>query len=197
MDSRHLQKLGLLEAMLFTTHEPLSMNELEKNLRMRKEDIEALLDMLKQKYSSGESGISLSEIGGCRLVVKSDYVPKVSHLTPHADLSRGLLRVLAIIAYHEPISQSDIVKVVGNRTYEYVKQLEGHGLIKWEKKSRTKILTTTPSFEEYFGTRRADLKKSIADDDKVIVKEQAEELKEHEQAAKKQQPSKNDQTSSQ
>lgn len=157
--------------MLFTTHDPMSMNELEKNLRMRKDDIEKLLELLKQKYCANESGIALSEMGGFRLVVKSDYVQKVSHLTPHADLSRGLLRVLAIIAYHEPISQSDIVKVVGNRTYVYVKQLEEHGLIKTERKSRTKVLATTPQFEEYFGTRRDDLKKTIADDDKKLVKE--------------------------
>lgn len=177
MDNRHLQKLGLLEAMLFTTHEPMNMSELEKNLHMRKEDIEKLLEMLKQKYCSNDSGISLSDMGGYRLVVKGDYVQKVSHLTPHADLSRGLLRVLAIIAYHEPISQSDIVKVIGNRTYDYVKNLEDHGLIKTERKSRTKILSTTPQFEEYFGTRREDLKKVIEDGDKVIVKEKIEDKK--------------------
>src|SRR3989339_322861 len=74
-------------------------------------------------------------------IVKSEYVDKVSHLTPHADLSRGLLRVLSIISYHEPVSQSDIVKVVGNRTYEYVKELESRGLVKSEKKSRTRMLS--------------------------------------------------------
>ncbi len=85
----------------------------------------------------------------------------MSELTPHADLSRGLLRVLSIIAYHEPISQSDIVKVIGNRTYDYIKELEEKGLVKTEKKSRTKLISTTPHFEEYFGAKKHEIKKEF------------------------------------
>jgi segregation and condensation protein B len=154
-----MKKLALLEAVLFTTAEPLSIEDLEKNLKLKKEDIELLLNDLRKKYSDPETGIKLSETGGYRLVVKEDFLGSVSHLTPHADLSRGLLRVLSIIAYHEPIKQSEIVKVIGNRTYEYVKSLEERGLIKSEKKSRTKVLKTTPHFEEYFGARREEIKK--------------------------------------
>lgn len=153
-----MTKLALLEAILFTTTEPLGIEELEKNLKMKREEVEKLLHELRQKYAPEESGIKLSEVGGYRLVVKREYSEKVSHLTPHADLSRGLLRVLSIIAYHEPIAQSDIVKVVGNRTYEYVKELEARGLVKTEKKSRTKLLRTTPHFEEYFGADKGKIK---------------------------------------
>lgn len=153
-----MTKLALLEAVLFTTSEPLTAEELEKTLKMKREDLEKLLHILRQKYAPEDSGIKLSEIGGYRLVVKHEYTDKVSHLTPHADLSRGLLRVLSIIAYHEPIAQSDIVKVVGNRTYEYVKELETRGLLKSEKKSRTKLLRTTPHFEEYFGADKGKIK---------------------------------------
>lgn len=160
-------KLALLEAVLFTTSEPLTKEELQKSLKIRAEEIDKLLVILRNKYSSEESGVKLSEAGGYRLIVKPEYVEKVSHLTPHADLSRGLLRVLSIIAYHEPINQSDIVKVVGNRTYEYVKELESRGLVKGEKKSRTKTLRTTPHFEEYFGAGKEKIRE--------IVKEMADE----------------------
>ncbi len=67
--------------------------------------------------------------------------------------------MLSIVAYHEPIKQSDIVKVVGNRTYEYVKQLEELGFIKIEKKSRTKLLSITLRFEEYFGAKAGEIRK--------------------------------------
>ena len=163
-----MNKLALLESILFMTSEPLSIEELEKDMKLKREEIEKLLHVLRQKYSPEDSGINLSEAGGYKLVVKHEYSEKVSHLTPHADLSRGLLRVLSIIAYHEPIAQSDIVKVVGNRTYEYVKELEMRGLVKSEKKSRTKLLRTTPHFEEYFGT------------DKEKIKGMMEEMKEEE-----------------
>ena len=155
------KRLAMLEAILFTTTDPLSMEKLTRLMRTTKDRIEQTLTVLRERYAKEEYGVTLSEIGGFRLVVKPEYVEKVSDLTPHADLSRGLLRVLAIIAYHEPIKQSDIVKVIGNRTYEYVKDLEGRGLIKVEKKSRTKILATTPHFEEYFGTKKHLLKEEF------------------------------------
>ena len=40
-------------------------------------------------------------------------------------------------------------------------ELSERGLIKVEKKSRTRILTTTPRFEEYFETKRDELKKNL------------------------------------
>lgn len=155
------QKLALLEATLFTTTEALSVEELEKIVKMRKEEIQNMLKLLEEKYSSPESGIKLSSVGGYKLIAKEEFHDRVSHLTPHADLSRGLLRVLSIIAYHEPIKQADIVKVVGNRTYDYVKALEERGLVKSEKKSRTKLLSLTPQFEEYFGVKKKHLKEEL------------------------------------
>lgn len=151
---------------MFTTDEPLGMEELEKIIKLKRDEIEKLLTVLRNRYSSNESGIKVSDIGGYQLIVKQDYIQNVSNLTPHADLSRGLLRVLSIIAYHEPIKQSDIVKVVGNRTYDYVKELENRGLIKSEKKSRTKIMKTTPHFEDYFGAKKAEIKKLAGIDEK-------------------------------
>ena len=159
-------KLAFLEAVLFTTDEPMSMDELEKILKIGKDEIEKLLGVLKERYSIHESGIKISDAGGYKLIVKQDYIDSVSNLTPHADLSRGLLRVLSIIAYHEPIKQSDIVKVVGNRTYDYVKELESRGLIKSERKSRTKIMKTTPHFEDYFGAKKSEIKKMAGSDEK-------------------------------
>ena len=158
-----MPKTALLEAILFTTEKPLAAEEIQKIMKARREEVEKMLGEIRNKYSDEEHGIKLSETGGYKLIVKSEYVDKVSHLTPHADLSRGLLRVLSVIAYHEPVSQSDIVKVVGNRTYEYVKELESRGLIKAEKKSRTKLLSTTQHFEDYFGAKKDDIKK-IADE---------------------------------
>jgi len=156
-----INRFALLDAMLFTTDEPISIEALQKNLKTSRLEVEKLLTQLREKYSDPNCGIKLSEAGGFRLVVKQEYLEKVSHLTPHADMSRGLLRVLSIIAYHEPIKQSDIVKVVGNRTYDYIKNLESRGLITSEKKSRTKMLKTTPQFEEYFGVRKGELKKLV------------------------------------
>ena len=170
----NLKKIALLEAIMFTTTEPLTFEELQKLTKSRKDELEKLLNEMNQRYSADTSGVKISDIGGYKLVVKNEYMQAVANLTPHADMSRGLLRVLSIIAYHEPIKQSDIVKVIGNRTYEYVKELTEKGLIKVEKKSRTRLLTTTPRFEEYFGTKKEELKKNL-DDIEEKKEEKAEE----------------------
>ncbi len=156
--------MALMEAMLFTTSRPLGLEEIRKNLKLRVTIVEKMLDEIEKKYASEHSGIHLSRTNGFRLIVKPDYLHSVAHLTPHADMSRGLLRVLGIIVYYEPIKQSDIVKIIGNRTYDYVKDLSGRGLIKTEKKSRTILLSTTPKFEEYFGVSKEEVKKMLAGD---------------------------------
>ncbi len=156
-----MNKLALLEACLFTAEEPCSIKQLSRILKTSEEEIKWLLNDLKELYANEERGIKLSNIGGYKLVVKDEYLEKVSRLTSHADMSRGVLRVLSIISYYEPIKQSEIVKVIGNRTYEYIKELERRGFIKTEKKSRTKIITTTPNFEKYFGLKKQIIKKVI------------------------------------
>src|SRR3989344_196490 len=173
----NMKKIALLEAILFTTTEPLTIEELQKLTRSRKDELDRLLTEMQRRYEDEAHGIKLSDIGGYKLIVKSEYMANVSNLTPHADMSRGLLRVLSIIAYHEPIKQSDIGKVIGNRTYDYVHELEERALIKVEKKSRTRILTTTPRFEEYFETKREELKKNLEEIKEEEKLEQDDEKK--------------------
>ena len=154
-----MNKTALVEAMLFTAIDPMSFEELEKASGAKREELEKILGSLKSRYSSEEYGVRMFDAGGYKLVVKHEYAAHVSHLTPHADLSRGVLRVLSIIAYHQPIGQADMVKIIGNRTYEYVKELASRGFVKADKKSRTKILSTTKHFEESFGAKADEIKK--------------------------------------
>ncbi len=161
-----MNKLALMEAILFTSSQPLSIEDIAKDLELKPDVVKDMLEQLAKKYEKQDSGIYLSDSGGYRLVVKPNFTEKVSHRTPHSDLSRGLLRVLSVIVYHEPVKQSEIVKIVGNRTYEYVKELTTRGLIKAEKHGRTRVLRTTTHFEEYFSVNKDVLKKLVNKSDK-------------------------------
>lgn len=156
------EKLAIIEAALFMTDRPLSIEEIEQILKIKKESLGILIPKLEQKYSDSSSGIELSKTGGYKLAIKPVYIQKVSKLTRHSDMSRGLLRILSIIARNEPVTQSDLVKVVGNRVYEYTKELEELGFIKTEKQSRTKKICITKLFEEYFGVDREKLKDTLS-----------------------------------
>ncbi len=157
------KKMALVEAALFITSKPLSLEEVSKITGSKPEIVRQIISNLKEKYSSEEHGIMISELGGYKMAVKPEFVTKVRRLTPHSDLSRGILKVLSIIAYYQPIKQSDIVKVIGNRTYSYIKDLEKRGLISSKKVSRTKIFSTTKLFEEYFGVEAKRIKEIAKD----------------------------------
>ncbi len=169
--------VALVEAILFSTGEPLSEEQIARMANIRLENVREALSVLKVKYQDPRHGIRLSETGGFRLTVKPEFMPKVGKMAK-AELSKGLLRVLSIIAYHQPVRQSDIVKIIGNRTYEYTKELEKLGFVKWERKGKTKVFTTTPYFEAYFATKKEELKKHLEEAHEEVKKEEPKDLQE-------------------
>ncbi len=153
----------MLEAALFVSDKPLSLERLSKIVDVGSpEQIKKLIEEIKKELEKEDRGIELAETPeGYELRVKQEYREKVAKLAPFADLSDGMLRTLAIVAIKQPIKQSTIVKFQGNKTYGYVASLEAKGLIRTEKAGRTKIITTTPEFERYFGKSTEELKKML------------------------------------
>jgi segregation and condensation protein B len=158
-------QLALLEATLFASSKPLSLEDLAKLTKINIEKLPGMLESLSQRYASQDHGIAVANLGGWRFAIKSEFAPRMSSMTK-PDLPKGLLRVLSMIAYHEPVKQSDIVKIIGNRTYEYIKHLKELNFIIDEKHARTKLLKVTPYFETYFATKKEDLKKALKPDEK-------------------------------
>lgn len=154
-----------IEAALFMANQPISIEKLSKILKRSPERIKVAIEEFRQELQKEEHGIHVIETSaGYQIRVKPELVSSVSNLTPYRDLGRGLLRVLALVAYKQPITQSEIVKVLGNRTYEYVKRLEERGLIKTVKHSRTKALIATKEFANYFGLENPEDAKKFFED---------------------------------
>jgi hypothetical protein len=61
------------------------------------------------------------------------------------------LKALTLIAYHQPILQSLLARMLGESAYEEVGRLRGLNLIHSEAKGATLELRTTKLFAEYFG----------------------------------------------
>lgn len=146
------EKKALLEAALFISDKPLSMQDLGKITGLSESDINSLLDEIRGEMEQEHRGVELLKIeNNYHIKVKERFLEHVSHLTPYADLSRAMLKVLSLAVYKKGITQSEIVKTIGNRAYDYVKELEVRGLIKTEKSGRTKALVLTDEFMRYFG----------------------------------------------
>jgi segregation and condensation protein B len=154
-----------IDAALFMSSEPISLRQLAKIVGRRSELVARAIQEFKDTLDVSHRGVYLLENSqGYQLKVKPEFVSIVRPLTPYQDLSRGLLRVLALIAYKQPITQSEVVKVIGNRAYAYVKKLETRGLIGTIKQGRTKALVATKEFANYFGLEDVnDLRKFFED----------------------------------
>ncbi|MDD5416679.1 MAG: SMC-Scp complex subunit ScpB [Candidatus Aenigmarchaeota archaeon] len=159
-----------VEAALFMTNDVITEQHLIKMFGADKEILQKVLQELKIEYNKPEHGVQVFETStGYQMKIKPDYAQKVRTLTPYKDLSRGLLKVLALVAYKQPITQSNIVKIIGNRAYDYVKKLEQKGLIRTEKHGRSKALIATKEFANYFGLETTeDFKKFF---DKMVENE--------------------------
>lgn len=158
-----MNKKALVEAALFVSDTPLTIERIANIVGVGDEDeVAALVNDIRDGLKREDRGIELVETPeGYEFRVKKGYREDVAKLAPLADLSDGMLRTLAIVAVRQPIKQSLIVKYQGNKAYDYIKGLVNKGLIRTEPFGRTKIVTTTPGFEKYFGTSTEEMKKMM------------------------------------
>lgn len=152
----------LVEAALFMSPKPLKVEEIGKIAGINSLGfVKQILEELKKDY--GGRGIELVQTPeGWQMQARQDLQPKVSHLSPYADLSEGCKRTLALIAYREPVRQAEIIRIQGNKAYAYVKQLEKMGLVRGAETGNTKILGLTKEFDAYFGQEKEKIKAKLA-----------------------------------
>jgi segregation and condensation protein B len=153
----------IVEAALFMSPKPVTTKELSKITGFPEGQVEERLEELQKDYDSENKGVEITrDPEGWGMRVKPGILPQVAHLTPYSDLKDGHKRTLALVAYKEPIKQSDIIRIQGNKAYSYIKRLEKKGLIKSHKEGRTKILSLTQGFERYFGEEKSRIKEMLS-----------------------------------
>jgi len=156
-------KKALVEAALFVSESPLSLYTLSKisGINSTKE-IKKILEQLKKEFNNPARGFELALTPeGYQLQVKDQFLEAVAGLTTYADISKGALRTLSIVALRQPILQSEIVKIQGNKAYNYIKSLEKKKLIKADKAGRTKKINITKEFERYFGKSLKEIQERL------------------------------------
>ena len=157
-----MNKKALIESALFVSDKPLSVRKLFEITKIPEVEVKTFIEELKIDMQRSDRGIELAETPeGYEFRIKPEYRDKVTSLAPFSDLSEGMMRTLAIVVSNQPVKQSVIVRYQGNKAYGYIGQLEQKGLLKTEKFSRTKIVTTTPEFEKYFGMSSEQIRKAL------------------------------------
>jgi len=151
----------IVEAALFMSSKPMELNQLAKITGLNSLGyLKEVLTELENDYKDRGMQIVKTPMGW-EMQVNQEILPKVAHLTPYSNLSEGCKRTLALVVYKEPVKQSEVIKIQGNKAYSYIKTLIKMGLIKTYKEGHTKVLKLTQEFERYFGEEKARIKEQL------------------------------------
>ena len=150
----------LLEATMFGSGKSLSVKELSEALGYEEEEIAEALTSLQSTLKRRRGGaLRIVEIGGkWAMEVRSDVADHLPKETK-TEMPKKLLKAAALIAYHQPMPQSRLVDLLGQKAYDYVRELSQYGMIMRRRDGNTRRLTTTRRFSEAFGCPHTDLRK--------------------------------------
>ena len=101
-----------VEALIFASSKPIKEEEIKKRLDLH-EDISLMLTSLSEEYSS--KGINLRKIGNGWIFVTNENLSEIFHEKREIKkkLSKQAIETLSIVAYHQPITKSEIEGIRG------------------------------------------------------------------------------------
>lgn len=154
-----------IEALVFCSPKPITESEIHNCLKemfdadVPEADISNGLEELKQRFVKDDHAFELVKSGGgFQFLTKPAYQASIGILLKQQSkrrLSNSALETLAIIAYKQPVTKSEIEQIRGvNCDYAVQKLLEKE-LVEIQGKSegvgRPILYRTSPKFMDYFG----------------------------------------------
>lgn len=178
---------GIIEAMLFSSGRIISKDELVLNLEISKEEIENIIEMMKEDYKKENRGIELIEIDdGYQLCTKKElynYIYPIIDKRTRPNLSNAALETLSIVAYNPRITRAEIEAIRGVSADAVVYKLLEYGLIeeagKTDLPGKPMSYKTSKEFLKMFGYTSLkdlpELPKYKLDSNRQIVIDEIEE----------------------
>jgi len=163
-----------IEALIFASEKPLTAIEITELVnsafgfmddKVVIDQVETSIEGVKEKYSSEFFPFELRESGGgWQFLTKRDYHQTIAQLNGDKFLKRlstAALETLAIIAYKQPITKSDIEAIRGvNCDYSIQKLLEKELIIISGRNEtmvgKPLIYSTSRHFMDYFGINSSE-----------------------------------------
>lgn len=148
-----------LETMMFMWGEPLEVKDAAQILEAEKAEIRELFKELQNEYEQEGRGIRIREaddaFGYVTHIENEVFVQKLCTPVRVKRLSQAALEVLAIIAYRQPVTRSEIDSIRGIKSERVIDGLIEKGLIEITGRSegvgRPMIYSTTREFLKKFG----------------------------------------------
>jgi len=172
-----MNERAIVEAALFSAGKALTPEDLSRTTRLEAEVIKGHLRALAREYTKRDSAVEVAQIGTkWTMQIRSEYAERARAFAP-PEIDRDVLKTVALIAYHQPLLQSDLFDMIGSKVYEHTKALEELGLITRKPSGRSLALSTTRYFAEFFGIKSTDregIRKLMAQKAGVAYKERAD-----------------------
>lgn len=155
-NEREAEVTKKVEAALFIAGRFMSLQELVALTDVNPILLKKILEDLNDVYK--DSGIEIvSKNNLWKMDVSQDYTWLVNKLaTGSAEFSKAEQETLAIIAYKQPMKQSVLVKIRGNKAYDHISKFVQMGLIHKKRQGHTSELTLSESFYDYFNVHSTD-----------------------------------------
>ncbi len=151
----------VIEVALLTSSQPLAIEDLSRLFtdKTDRSTIRMLLDEIKNDWQ--DKSMNLVQVAsGFRFQAKADFTEFLMRLTPDRipSYSRAVMEVLAIIAYRQPVTRSDIEKIRGvslnSNTLRQLIEREWVDIIgQKEVPGRPSLYATTKYFLNDFGLK--------------------------------------------
>lgn len=157
--------LPAVESLIFTAPQAIKLEEIKYclentyGLSLELAEIETMVSQIKSRYEGVEFGIEVREIaGGIQFMSKPaqfGVVAEFIKLTNKKKLTKAAMESLAIIAYKQPISKSEVEQIRGVNSDHSIQKLLEKELIEIKGRSegpgRPILFGTSSRFMEYFG----------------------------------------------
>lgn len=198
---------AIIEAMLFSSGREVTTKEIMNILEIGSEDIEKIMQNMKLKYESEDSGIELIKVeDSYQLCTKKElyeYIYPLFDNRTKPTISNAALETLSIIAYNPKITRAQIEAIRGVGSDGTIYKLLEFGLIeeagRLDAPGRPTMYKVTNQFMKMFGISSLDelpeLPRYKLDENEQIVieeileapmperEENSEELKEDEKTS--------------
>jgi segregation and condensation protein B len=175
-------KIAEIEAILFTTGEPIKREQLQKFFKLTKVELNIIINSLSDRYQQKDVGLQIIEKGGkIQLVSKSEVsqvVAKFLGITLNEELSRVTLETLAVIAYRGPVTRAQIEHIRGVNSSFALRTLSLRGIVERRENpldSRSYLYEISFEFLKSLGLKKiGDLKDYKKLKEKLPLEEETE-----------------------
>lgn len=153
------EKKSIIEGLLFTWGDPLSIKDISKILKLDKKKTEEIIDGMIDEFNYERRGLQIIRVKDTyQLGTRPEHFKWIKELSvpkENRSLSNAALETLSIIAYKQPIIKSEIEAIRGVKCDRAISTLMDKNLVaeagRLERTGRPLLYKTTNDFLKAFG----------------------------------------------